>query len=44
MIGLEDDLLDLHVVEDVISFYCLAQWHDFIRHETIWLVSKHVLI
>jgi hypothetical protein len=44
MIGLEDNLLDLRVVEDVISFYRLAQRHDFIRHEAIWFVSKHVLV
>jgi hypothetical protein len=43
IVRLENDLLDLHIVEDVISFHRLAQWHDLVSHEAVLLVNRHVL-
>lgn len=33
--SLEDDLLDLHRIENIISLDCLGQGHDLVRHESI---------
>jgi hypothetical protein len=43
MVRFENDLVDLHLVEDVISFHCLAQWHDLVRHEAVLLVNRQLL-
>lgn len=43
MIGLKNDLLDLHVVEDIISFQRLAQGHNLVSHEAVPLVNRSVL-
>jgi hypothetical protein len=32
--GFEDDLLDLHVVEEIISLHCLVERHDLIKHKS----------
>lgn len=34
LIGLEDDLLDLHVVKKVIALSCVAERHDLVEHES----------
>ena len=43
MLWFEDGFLNFHVVKDVISFYCLTQGHDLIRHETVGRISDHFL-
>lgn len=35
VVGLKDDFLYLHVVEDVVSFQGLAHRHDLIGHEAV---------
>lgn len=34
LIGLENDLWDLHVVEKVIALSRIAEWHDLVEHES----------
>jgi hypothetical protein len=29
----EHNFLNLHLVEDIVAFDCLTQWHELIRHE-----------
>jgi hypothetical protein len=43
MMWLENDLLNLHFVEDIISFNRLAHRHNLVSHEAVSLVSRHVL-
>jgi hypothetical protein len=43
MVWLENDLLNLHVVEDVISFHRLSHWHYLVRDKAVLHVSRRVL-
>lgn len=33
LLSLKDHLFCLHIVEDPVPFHCLAQGHNFVRHE-----------
>jgi hypothetical protein len=37
MLWYKHNFLHLHLVEDIVSFNCLAQGHKLIRHETVIL-------
>lgn len=37
---LEDDLLNLHLVEQVVTFYRVRQGHDLVEHEATVTVRQ----
>lgn len=40
----EDNLLYLHLIEDVVTFHSLAQRHDLIGHEPVVVSTERSLL
>ena len=43
MLWYKHNFLYLHIVEDIISFDRLTQWHELIRHETTSHSSQQII-